>query len=229
MMFKQKATTLFPTVMSAVGGSYSLKYYVDPNCAVPGETFLDHVPFSIDQGCIARMTSSTLPLPWSPPAKLIYRPHPAGTSSLPPDEKEMADDNIELLDDLIEQYIQPMRELTEAAEASGAIKFVDTPDEVMFDIPDEATKLLRRVRQMIDQNLLLKQPKSDSYAIIRNLLYSRLSCFHLCYVRLVRFSREYLYALSLLGGPNLLNAKEPAASASLMMHYSGFQPINLLP
>lgn len=227
-MSKQKVLSYSPAIMSAVKGSHARQFYIDANCVVPGEEFLNLIPFVISQDGIAQLRSPTIPLPWMPPCKLFHRPHPAGTTTLSSGEETEADKNKEILEHILEEYIGPMRELTEAAEASG-VKFLSTGDEIKFDNPDEASMLLRRVRQMVDQNLLLKQPKADSYAIIKNALYTRLSCCHKYSVRLVRFSREYIYALVQLGGPNLLNAKVPAATASLVMHYSGFGPINLLP
>jgi len=229
MMSKQKVKSLCPFATSAAGGSHSPRsFFIDATPAVPGEQFPNHVPLVLNQDGIAKLTSSTAPLPWVPPCKLVRYSYPAGTSRLPPDEIIEADRNLEILDEILEGYIDAMRRLTEAAVKAG-VKFVDTPEEVKHDNPDEAVMLLRRVRQMVDKNLLSKQPNNDSYAVIRNVLYCRLSCCHSAYVRLVRFPREYVYALSLLGGPNLLNERENAARANLIMHYSGFGQVNLLP
>ena len=229
-MPKINKKTVRPTSITAADGSSFREHIADVDGDPKSNT--DHaLPHYVSlMSKEQERTLKPLPIPfnWSTPI-LTFKTYPKGTTRTgSSDESTKAKINLKILDDLMEDFNGTMRTITENAEANGA-QFTSSPNHIKFDIPDETAMLLDRLRQMVLLNLVPQQLRTRSNEIIKNALYLRLSIYHMDHIRLLKFSREYIYSMVLLADPKLLNDRRLYAKASYYLQMSGFGPVSLLP
>lgn len=228
-MPKTNKTTVRPSSITAADGSSYRQHIPDFHGDSKSDvdyTVPHHVSF-MSQGQVNKLKPSLIPFIWSTPT-LTFVSYPQGTTRVASsDESIEAKLNLNIFDELMEDFNGPMRAITERAEANG-VQFTSSANHIKFDIPDETAMLLDRLQQMVKLNLFPLQLRTRSSEIIKNVLYLRLSIYHMDYIRLLKFSREYIYSMVLLAGPALLNDRRLYAKASCYLQMSGFGPVPLL-